>query len=167
MKHLFSLCLFMSFLFLFTCSYAQEVKMKSKAHKTKVKTEPGTTNTQASSTAAAPNNTVSLANTSWMTFFADPINDTIINHYAVDSSFVRSKTTGETMVNSVYKLDGDTLTFYDLGGVHACPSNMIGIYRIAITGDVLKLDPISDDCDGRADAIKNVSWQRFEEPNGR
>ena len=158
MKHVLSFSLLTLFVLLVTCSQAQEVNTKSKRRNTKVKTE-------ASTNQADNSNTTSLMNTSWATFLGDPVNDTLIIHYTTDSSYVTSKTNGQTLVTSTYQINQDTLTFHDLGGVHACPDNMIAKYRVVISGDALKFDLISDDCDGRGGALKDLTWQRLKENN--
>src|SRR4051794_20120221 len=100
MKHVLSCSLFAFFLLLVTCSQGQEVKTKSNGHKTKVKTEANTNK-------ADNSNTTSLINTSWTTYFGDPINDTLIIHYTGDSSYVTSKTNGQTLVTSTYQMNQD------------------------------------------------------------
>ena len=163
MKHVLNLGLLALFVLLFTNCQAQEVKAKQKGGKTKMKT---TGNAAAISSSNSPDsaaaNSNRLANTSWQTYVGNPLNDTIIIHYTVDSSDVRAKSTGEVSINTVYTLNQDTITFHDVGGENACPSEMVGRYHIVIDGDTLKYNLIEDACDGRAAVLKELTWQKLQ-----
>ena len=164
MKPVLTFSLFALFLLLVTCSQAQEVKAKQKVNKTKVKASGNPASTIAINSTDSSNlaNSNQLANTSWQTFVGDPVNDTLVIHYAIDSSDVRSKSGGEILINSVYAVNQDTVTFHDLGGQHACPSDQVGRYHILINGDTLKYDLIEDGCDGRSAVLKELTWQKVK-----
>src|SRR5688572_23382044 len=94
------------------------------------KTKPSANNT---ATAAVQDSShkIALANTTWQSYFGEPINDTLMIYYAGDSSFVQSKLTGATWVTSIYKVKHDTLTVFDIDGLRACAADVIGSYRIS------------------------------------
>ena len=124
------------------------------------KTKPPATSTVADQDSS---HTLNLKNTTWQSYFGEPINDTLMIYYAGDSSFVQSKLTGATWVTSIYKVKHDTLTVYDIDGLRACATDVMGSYRIAAGADSLKLEPIGDDCRGRFAVFTNATWNRTKD----
>ncbi len=100
----------------------------------------------------------SLSNTNWKTFIGDPLNDSIILHIKLDSSFV-TMSAGTVVVRSLVKVSGDTLTLDDYDGQYACP-NMAGKYKFSRTADVLSFTLVDDPCDGRAQSLSNIKWRK-------
>lgn len=104
----------------------------------------------------------SLLNTNWRAYIADPVNDTLVLHIKADTSFVTDRS-GSTVVRSIYKISGDTLSMTDLDGAYACPS-MTGKYKVAQTGDQLVFTLVDDPCDGRAGALPATKWMKAPDP---
>jgi hypothetical protein len=109
-------------------------------------------------------NAQSLVNTNWRANIGDPVNDTLVLHIKTDSSFVTDRT-GTTVVRSVCKISGDTLSLEDFDGEYACP-NSVGKYKVAQTGDQLVFTLIDDPCEGRAGALPAAKWMRIPD-NGK
>jgi hypothetical protein len=99
-----------------------------------------------------------LNNTNWKTYIGDPVNDTLVLHIRMDSSFVTGRG-GEAVVRSLCKVSGDTVTFNDYDGQFAC-QNAIGKYKYSITDEVLSFVLIDDPCDGRAQSIVSTKWKK-------
>lgn len=99
----------------------------------------------------------SINNRNWMAPFGDPINDTLTFHVNSDSSFV-TNSHGDVIIRTSCSINHDTLTIEDQGsGEHECP-NAKGVYKISLSGNTMSLTTISDDCDGRAQALNGVKW---------
>jgi hypothetical protein len=103
-------------------------------------------------------NAQSLVNTNWKAYIGDPVNDTLVLHIRTDSSFVTDHT-GATVVRSVWRVSGDTLTLDDFDGAYACP-NTPGKYKLAQTGGQLVFTLIDDLCDGRAGNLPAAKWMK-------
>jgi hypothetical protein len=101
----------------------------------------------------------SLANTSWKTYI-EQLNDTLTIHFKQDSSFVTTGS-GNVVVRSHWKLSADTVTLDDYDGEYAC-INMVGRYKMEITGDMLHFALIEDACEGRAGSLSNARWKKAE-----
>jgi hypothetical protein len=100
----------------------------------------------------------SLSNTNWKTFIGDPLNDSIILHIKLDSSFV-TMSNGAVVVRSVLKVSGDTLSLDDYDGQYACPS-MVGKYKFSRIEGLLSFILVDDPCDGRAQSLANAKWRK-------
>jgi hypothetical protein len=100
----------------------------------------------------------SLINTNWKAYLADQVNDTLTLHIRADSSFV-TNSMGATVVRSVCKISGDTISLTDVDGEYACPV-VTGKYKITIMGDVLGFAMIDDPCEGRAGALPGTKWKK-------
>jgi hypothetical protein len=98
-----------------------------------------------------------LQNTTWKSFFDAPINDTATLSIGTDSLFI-SNSHGMALDVAVIKISGDTLEINDVSGPIKCASDDKGVYSYAITNGKLVLTIISDDCDGRANAISGRQW---------
>ena len=99
----------------------------------------------------------SINNTNWKAFFGDEINDTLTIHIQGDSSFV-TKSSGEVIVRSSYRIEGNTFTISDYGtGEYTCPDAK-GKYKINLTGDSLVFTLIDDACEGRANSLNGLKW---------
>jgi hypothetical protein len=99
----------------------------------------------------------SINNKNWKAFFAEPFNDTLIFHIRSDSSFV-TLSTGEVLVQTNCKLNGDTLTLSDYStNEYSCPG-VTGKYKINFSGDSFTLTFIEDPCENRPRALDGVKW---------
>ena len=173
MKHLLTLGLITSLLIFSTQSGAQEVKMKSKPGKTKVKgasatdaaTAPNAVSVAATADAGMSAMDMSLKNTTWKGYIGDPLNDTLIWKFGIDTVLAQSRT-GDTFVTTNFSTVQDTLTISDVSGEYSCP-NETARYKFAITGDTMSLTLIEDNCQGRAAALNGTKWQRVNGPAGQ
>ena len=101
----------------------------------------------------------SIQNTSWKTFFADPISDSITIHFGADASFITGSK-GDTLVRSDTRISGDTLTFNDYGGIYGC-LGLTGKYKIHMTQATLNLELIYDPCEGRSQSSAVTTWRKI------
>ncbi|MDP4217831.1 MAG: hypothetical protein Q8927_16635 [Bacteroidota bacterium] len=101
-----------------------------------------------------------IANTSWKTYI-EQLNDTLTLHFRQDSSFVTTGS-GTVVVRSHWKVSADTVTLDDYDGEYAC-INMLGKYKLEITGDMLHFALIEDACEGRAGSLSNARWKKSPE----
>ncbi len=98
----------------------------------------------------------SVNNRNWKAYIADPINDTLVLHIHSDSSFV-TNSKGEVIVKTNCTIVSDTLTLSDYGsGEHDCPDP--GKYKIDLKDKSFTLTPVSDPCEGRAQALNGLKW---------
>jgi len=99
----------------------------------------------------------SINNKSWKAFFAEPFNDTLTLYIKSDSSFI-TLSTGEVLVQTYCKINGDTLMLSDYStNEYSCP-DVTGKYKINFSGDSFTLTFIEDPCEGRARALDGVRW---------
>lgn len=98
-----------------------------------------------------------LQHTVWKSFFDAPINDTATLSIGTDSLKI-SNSHGMALDVAAIKISGDTLKIIDVSGPIKCSSDDKGAYSYAITNGKLVLTIISDNCDGRANAIGGRQW---------
>lgn len=102
-------------------------------------------------------NAQTLQHTSWKSFFAEPINDTATLSIGTDS-LILSSSNGMALNVAAIKISKDTLEINDVSGPRKCSSDDKGVYSYSITNGTLVLTIISDNCDGRANAISGRQW---------
>ncbi|HEY2721067.1 MAG TPA: hypothetical protein VGI82_05050 [Chitinophagaceae bacterium] len=99
----------------------------------------------------------SINNRDWVASFGDPINDSLTFHIKSDSSVVTTSK-GEIIIHTTCKISGDTLTILDIGsGEHSCP-DMVGKYKVNLSGDSFTMTLIEDACDGRGQVLNGARW---------
>jgi hypothetical protein len=99
----------------------------------------------------------SIANKSWKTYIDAPINDTVILNMYIDSSSI-TNTKGQVMVRHHCKISGDTLTIEDTGTEEQGCTGIKGSYKINYIDNGFTLTLISDECDGRSQALADRKW---------
>ena len=99
----------------------------------------------------------SLKNTAWK-FYVEPLHDTLTMHIGSDTSYC-SSSSGEMVVQSLYKVAKDTIKLRDIGGEYNCPDGE-GIYRYTVEGDLLKFFLITDPCPNRSSALVDVKFKK-------
>ncbi len=98
-----------------------------------------------------------LQHKSWKSFFDAPINDTATLSIGSDSLTI-SSSHGMALVVATIKISNDTIQINDVSGPIKCSPDDKGVYSYAITNGKLVLTIISDNCDGRANAIGGRQW---------
>lgn len=95
---------------------------------------------------------------SWSCTLADMSTaEMTIDGMAIDGSFVMGP--ASATVQSMFMLDGDTISVVDTGGTGACPAEQTGTYTVSCGGDDLSFDQVSDDCMGRSNFF-GCAWTR-------
>jgi len=105
-----------------------------------------------------------IKNTAWKSYYADPLNDTIVLHILNDTSFA-SGSRGDTLVLSKATINKDTLTIADISGMYPCLESD-GVYIFAIKDNQLHLTLVRDGCEGRA-VIANMQWTRVADEKNK
>lgn len=67
---------------------------------------------------------------------------------------------GTSVVEGIYKTEGDKLTLTDLSGQIACPKEESGTYIWRSDKSALTLTKVEDACDERASDLTAHPWQR-------
>lgn len=98
-----------------------------------------------------------LQHSIWKSFFDAPINDTATLSIGIDSLTI-SNSHGMALDVAAIKISNDTLEINDVSGPIKCSSDDKGVYSYTITNGKLVLTIISDNCDGRANAISGRQW---------
>lgn len=98
-----------------------------------------------------------LQHTVWKSFFDAPINDTATLSIGSDSLTI-SSSHGMALVVAFIHISNDTIETNDVSGPIKCLPDDKGVYSYAITNGKLVLTIISDNCDGRANAISGRQW---------
>ena len=98
-----------------------------------------------------------IQHTVWKSFFDAPINDTATLSIGSDSLTI-SSSHGMALDAAAIKFNNDTIEINDVSGPIKCSSDDKGVYRYLITNGKLVLTIISDNCDGRANAISGRQW---------
>jgi hypothetical protein len=99
----------------------------------------------------------SLKNTAWK-FYVDALHDTLVMHFAVDTSTV-SSSTGDLVVRSTYKTVGDTVKIKDVDGQYPCMDGE-GVYKYVVDGDTLTFVLATDPCSNRSGALVETKFMR-------
>ena len=68
---------------------------------------------------------------------------------------------GSVDVRGKTEFSGDQVTVWDTGGENACGSDKKGVYAYKIEGDMLTLNRIKDDCEGRGGPDGVMRMQRM------
>jgi hypothetical protein len=77
-------------------------------------------------------------------------------HMGVDTSFSTSSA-GEMIVRSRYQVVKDTIKIKDIDGQYPCLDGE-GVYRYAMEGDYMTFHLVSDPCENRSEALKEVRF---------
>lgn len=101
----------------------------------------------------------SLQHTAWK-FYVDALHDTLTMHIGVDTSFSTSSS-GEMIVRSHFEVVKDTLKLKDLDGEYPCMEGE-GVYRFTVDGDYLSFYLVSDPCENRSAALKDMKMKRAD-----
>ncbi len=67
---------------------------------------------------------------------------------------------GSVEISGQWKIENNQLILWDTGGPMACADTDKGTYTYSVTGDILKLTLISDNCVGRSKLTPTVTWKR-------
>lgn len=102
-------------------------------------------------------NAQTIEHTVWKSFFEAPINDTATLSVGSDTLTI-SNSHGLALVVASIHIIKDTIEINDVSGPVKCSPDDKGIYRFTLVNDKLVLNIISDDCDGRANAISGREW---------
>lgn len=99
-----------------------------------------------------------LTDTKWKNFvnIPDPVESFM--HFKKDTALLTVAADGSLVETMTYTVNKDTLRLTKLSGLSPCDDTVTGLYRIEIKDDKLTITPISDDCEGRANAFKPEAW---------
>ena len=78
-----------------------------------------------------------------------------------DGTYELTNPMGNTAVKGTYKIEGSTLSFADKEGEMACPPEDIGKYKFSLKNNVLKMELIEDNCQGRPNMAAS-SWEMVD-----
>jgi hypothetical protein len=98
----------------------------------------------------------SITNKNWKVYMAEPFSDTLTIHMQSDSSFV-TKSDGEVLVRSTFKIEGNTITLLDYEGQYMC-KDQNGKYKFTLKADTVVFTLIDDPCEGRTRALDGATW---------
>lgn len=101
----------------------------------------------------------SLQHTNWK-FYVEELHDTLTMHIGVDTTYSTSSS-GETVVRSLIKVNSDTVRLKDIDGQYPCLDGE-GVYRYVIDGDRMSFIQVSDPCDGRSNALRDVKFLKVK-----
>ena len=96
-----------------------------------------------------------LQNTKWK-FYVEELHDTLTMHIGVDTTYSTSST-GDMIVRSFIKTAGDTVRLRDIDGQYPCMDGE-GVYRYVIDGDKMSFLQVTDPCEGRSNALRDVKF---------
>src|SRR5262245_42498162 len=77
-----------------------------------------------------------------------------------DKSRTKVSRNGEIVVERTYKVRGDELELIDEKGPMACGREQPGKYKWKLDGKKLTLTKVTDECEGRANALPSQVWVR-------
>jgi len=104
---------------------------------------------------------VTLKGTAWK-FYVEALHDTLtMNIGAADSSYTTTSS-GDVVIQSLSKLQNDTLRIRDYGGEYYCPDGE-GVYKISLEGDYLNFLLITDPCTNRSEALNGAKFRKTKE----
>ena len=99
----------------------------------------------------------SLQNTAWK-FYVEDLHDTLTMHIGVDTAYSTSST-GDVIVRSHFAVVKDTVKIDDIDGQYPCLAGE-GIYRYSVDGDYLSFYLVSDPCEDRSAALKDIKMKK-------
>ena len=101
----------------------------------------------------------SLQHTAWK-FYVEDLHDTLTMHIGVDTSFTTGST-GDLIVRSRFAVVKDTLKINDIDGQYPCMAGE-GVYRYSVDGDFLNFFLVTDPCDGRSNALRDIKMKKTD-----
>lgn len=99
-----------------------------------------------------------LRGTAWK-FYVDALHDTLTMHIGAADTSYTTTSAGDVVIQSISRLQSDTLRIRDIGGEYYCPDGE-GVYRISIEGDYMNFVLISDPCNNRGDALNGIKMRK-------
>ena len=99
-----------------------------------------------------------LANTKWKITIKMDDNDAAATcSFGTDTLNVTLDSDGQLLETLLFTVQGDVFTIKKISGQSDC-DDQVGKYKFEIKDGVMSINLVSDDCQGRAEAIDKTKW---------